>query len=328
MSIITNKAAEINFEDLSLDETLKSTGWKFASLDRSYPQILHNPRLDEFLMKGGEITFEKSSKAFNCGRKALIDDLVKDAQDRGKMLFNSEKIRLASDPAPFQRVQLEKTDYFQGLATNEFVTREWTPQNGFVHSGFEEAFPGQLVGPMTRSLMSNHIGVCAFAFDVEGVLSLASTSQSTMQAANKITASAGGSCDIEDFADDDNNLCSSVIKSVVRELSEEQGIDLSFVRAARLISFQRDLSRGGKPDFIACITLNETWSSARKELSSSEKQFTTGHVEIDCKTLGANGLNQWFENNSERLSFSVKQNRFALEALARTFPDFMKNYDF
>lgn len=306
----------------AIEPALEAIGWTLASIGGQEQDTLHNPELDLYLAQGGTLRFRITGESFSCGDQDLINAVVESAIANGKAVFNSAKIRVSGDPSAADVVELSPTDYFQGLATNEIGFKTAMLSDGRRVNGTELAFPGNVIPSLARSKLSNHIGACALAFDTDGVVSLVRTSKSSMIAAQKISPSAAGSADIEDFHGRDGDLLECVLAGLKRELVEEQGIAAGDITNARVIGFQRYLPRGGKPEFIGLLRIGETWKSARKGVSNEETLFTNGHVDLNCAELGIRGLQAWLQENDTALSFSVRQCFWSLFNLAATDDEF------
>lgn len=301
-----------------VDEKLATAGWALTRIGGTHPDTLHNPALDRYLSDGGSLEFCIAGPDFSEGDQDLIREIVETAVSNGKSLFNSPKVRVSSDPTAGKVLVLSPTDYFQGLATNEIAQKTVILTGGRCLDGTDLAFPKGAIPSLRSSKLSNHIGACALAFDVDGVVSLVKTGKASMIAAQKIAPSAAGSADSEDFHSGNNDLVDCVLTGLKRELVEEQGIEQKDITLARVIGFQRYLPRGGKPEFIGLIKIGDRWKNARKGIKVDEKQFTEGHIDLNCTELGMEGIRSWLKDNDQHLSFSAKQCFWSLFNLAKT----------
>jgi hypothetical protein len=306
---------------VELDTSLAKAGWKITSIGGGYLDTVHNPELDRHLADGGSLRYRITGPSFAGADQDLVKAVVDSAVAKGKSVFNSPKIRISSDPAIGSVLNLSQTDYFQGLATNEIALKTAVLPDGRSINGTDMAFPSNIIPSLSQAKLSNHLGAGALAFDAAGFVSLVRTGKASMVSAQKIAPSAAGSADATDFKDCENDLVDCVLAGLKRELIEEQGITESDIQMARIIGFQRNISRGAKPEFIGLIKISDTWKNTRKGISEEEAVFTEGHIDLDCRSLGLNGLRTWLRDNDDHLSFSVKQCFFALFAIAKTDAD-------
>ncbi len=326
MTIHTSPISINERPELFLPSKLLNSGWQFAMYTQGKPRIVRNQKLDDYLFQGGRLKFSLSEQRFEAGNQDIISERIEDAKAKGKSLFNSDKIRLDTDPEPGKTVECSMTDYFQGLATNEMTYKTFSQAGEITLYGTELAYPDQLVQSLQGSRLSNHIGASALAFDSEGVLSLALTGKASMLSAQKITASAAGSCDLCDFDASQTDFNTALLNGVIRELEEEQGVSRRYIVESRLVAFHRDLERGGKPDFLSLIKLSKPWKVVRNELSDEEKAYTTSHVEIDVKAIGLNGLLDWASGQGDRISFTLAQNLFAITEFSKRNPSVLAEF--
>lgn len=292
---------------LTLEPRLASAGWKMAFLNEELdePDTIYHEGLNVSLSEGIPLPFVMSVRPFEPDDGWMADRRIRQLQAEGRKIFDSSKIRMASDPSAGHPVALEPTSYFKGLVTNELCLREYQACDGFFIDGTERAFPLSMIPRLARSRMSNHIGVTSLAFDDDGCLCLCMTGSASAVAAGKITSSAAGSIDIEDLAGA-TSLTQAVAQAISRELAEETGLTPDVAIETRVIAFVRHLERGGKPEFIGVSRISGRWADIGNVVGETEREFTEGHVILDVRALGVDGASLWMADNGEKASYALR----------------------
>lgn len=264
---------------LKMDDRLVRAGWEIGSFDKDgRPHYVTNPFINATLAVGVEIPFVVGTQVFRCPSKEALVNRLERATASGKVLFNAPKMRLWSDPEPGMRAVLGKTDFYNGLVTNEMVGEDG--------QSFRAAYPGDVIPTLSASAMSNHIGVAAIAIDEDGIARLCVAGRASAIEAGRLTASASGSCDIEDF-DEAPGLVAAARRSVERELVEETGLLSGVPVRTKVVAFLRNLERGGKPEFVATIVVGGRWREVTKKLHADEQKYSASHVDIPLEELSA-----------------------------------------
>lgn len=292
---------------LTLEPRLASAGWQMAFLGDGddEPDTVFHPGLNAALSAGSQIQFTISEDSYQPDDPWMVEKRVAEMTASGKVVFDSPKIRLCADPVPGAAVGLEKTTYFNGLTTNEFCLKTYKPCDNLLIDGTERAFPMSMVPKLSRSRMSNHIGAASIAFDDEGVICLCVTGGAAAVSAGKISASAAGSIDEDDIVGA-TSLTGAIADTISRELAEETGLDPRTSVRTRVIAFARDLTRGGKPEFLAVSRVKGNWAEIVGELGEDERNFTAGHLMLDAKAMGIDGVSSWMIENSGRTSYALR----------------------
>lgn len=300
-------ADRTRLSDLTIEPKLAAVGWQMAFLgdEADKPDTIFHPALNAALAAGADLPFVLSRKVFGPDDAWMIEKRVAEMTASGKSVFDSPKIRLAEDPIPGVPVLLEQTSYFKGLVTNELCLKTYHPCDNVSIDGTDRAFPMSMIPKLSRSRMSNHIGAASLAFDDDGVVCLCVTGAAAVVASGKVSPSAAGSLDVE-CMDDAVSLTRAISDTVSRELAEETGMDPETGVETRVIAFIRDLSRGGKPEFVAVSKVRGRWSEIASELRDDEKKFTAGHLMVDVRSIGMDGMNSWMMENSGRTSYALK----------------------
>lgn len=292
---------------ITLEPRLASTGWKMAFLNEESdePDTIYHEGLNASLADGVPLPFVMSMRPFEPDDGWMVDRRIRQLQAEGRKIFDSSKIRMASDPSAGHPVALEPTSYFKGLVTNELCLREYQACDGLSVDGTERAFPLAVIPRLSRSRMSNHIGATSLAFDDDGCLCLCITGSASAVAAGKITSSAAGSIDMEDVAGA-ASLTHALAGAISRELVEETGPDPDIGIETRIIAFVRHLERGGKPEFIGVSRIRGRWADIENIVGQTERDFTDGHAILDVRSLGVDGASRWMAENAEKASYALK----------------------
>ncbi len=292
---------------LTLEPRLASAGWKMAFLSEEIdePDTIYHEGLNASLADGVPLPFVMSVRPFEPDDGWMVDRRVGQLRAEGKKIFDSPKIRMASDPLPGHPVALEPTSYFKGLVTNEFCLRAYQACDGVSVDGTERAFPLSTIPRLARSRMSNHIGATSLAFDDDGCLCLCTAGSAAAVAAGKVTSSAAGSIDMEDIAGA-ASLTQAVADAITRELMEETGLPAGTPVETRVIAFARHLERGGKPEFIGVSKVAGRWADHGNRIGDAERAFTDDHIILDLASMGIDGMNVWMTGNAGRTSYALK----------------------
>ncbi|MBS1229771.1 MAG: hypothetical protein H6R17_3048 [Proteobacteria bacterium] len=212
------------------------------------------------------------------------------ASRRG-LVFDADKLRLGSDlllnkgKLP-KRVEIQKTRYFSGLATNDVsylevnsrpVSDLYSPLKS-IYDGFslfltqigERLTLAQLAG----SRCSNHLGVSTMAVTRDGVVLITGQSSHNIQSRRLLAPSGSGSVDWRDLGQS-NDLLAVVRRAAERELTEECGFKAGrYPMKTSVIGFARLVHRGGKPEFFCLTEIDENAGDLELAHGHDEKLFT------------------------------------------------------
>lgn len=304
MGLDVSKANRSRLVGLALDRGLAEAGWKLASVSADgIADTVFHPGLNRNLADGRGMRMSFVDDSFQASIRGLAHARVEELRAQGKIVFDAPKLRMMSEPT--ESVALGKTTYFNGVVTNDFCLKDFSPEGGNRTDGTSIAFPGGIIPPLQRSLMSNHVGAAALGVDGNGVMMFCIAGAASAVSASKISPAAAGSCDVEDFAGR-SDFIEAVSTALTRELREEVGIVADAHVETRILGFIRDLERGGKPEFVGIARVAAGWEQCREELSVDEKNFTDGHISIDCRKLGQEGTCMWFEANRDKLAYATR----------------------
>ena len=212
------------------------------------------------------------------------------ASSRG-LVFDADKLRLATDllltdgQLP-KSVEVQKTRYFSGLATNDVsylevnsrpVSDLFCPLK-LVYDGFS-LFLNQVgalrtLAPLVGSRCSNHLGVSTMAITRDGVVLITGQSSRNIQSRRLLAPSGSGSVDWRDLERSDD-LLAVIRRAAERELTEECGFKAGrYPMRTSVIGFARLVHRGGKPEFFCLTVIDENAGDLELAHSHDEKLFT------------------------------------------------------
>lgn len=177
----------------------------------------------------------------------------------GAVIFNEAKVRLLSD-LTVERIergdplQLQKTDYFSSLCTNEIVMQRISSAGRAepLLDGMRllSAADG-VVLELAESALSNHIGLSTIALTRDSHLVVARQGKRNAQGSGLLSPAGSGSLDYSDLERGGVDLGRVLKAAMQRELIEECGLTNKDLRIQTyLIGFARLLNRGGKPEFF------------------------------------------------------------------------------
>ncbi|WP_162651371.1 hypothetical protein [Lentilitoribacter sp. Alg239-R112] len=199
---------------------------------------------------------------------------------------NDNKVRLISPLSNLaEKVELEKTDYFRSLITNEAFRSSIERRTG--QKRFYDDFKGTRWFPAIKENgnyvlkqhridgISGHIGTTGFALSSEGKLMFARQRKKNYISGGTLVFRGSGSMDWSDLleAKKSNNFKEVISRSIARELVEEveskqNKIQLykkrklieSIIPRIITIGFFRWVDRCGKPEFLGAVRLPDNFS--------------------------------------------------------------------
>jgi hypothetical protein len=212
------------------------------------------------------------------------------ASPRG-LVFDADKLRLATDLVLIngqlpKSVEVQKTRYFSGLATNDvsFLEINSRPVSDLfsplklVYDGFS-LFLNQVgalrtLAPLAGSRCSNHLGVSTMAITRDGVVLITGQSSRNIQSRRLLAPSGSGSVDWRDLGRRDD-LLAVIRHAAERELTEECGFKAGrYPMKTAVVGFARLIHRGGKPEFFCLTVIDENAGDLELAHSHDEKLFT------------------------------------------------------
>lgn len=182
-----------------------------------------------------------------------------------RTIFNSKLIRLADDICMDRScnknsefIRLQRTDYFQGLCTNEMVYRRLrkmtTIYDPFIFEGKQLMLDNESnLLSLCKSHCSNYLGGSTLAVTKDNYIILNRQSNSSHTNPGRIAPSGSGSTDYRDYKrlKENSSFQDLAILTMERELREECNLRYKNIGMnSRIIGFARLLERGGKPDFF------------------------------------------------------------------------------
>jgi len=232
-----------------------------------------------------------------------IRDYVEVAVDMRRPSRNENKIRLISDIdymslSGIHGVEIQKTDYFKGISTNEMADSEFyytnreSGQTEFACSIFDDyVYRNGVLIPLSRSELSNHVGVTTMVVTSDGGVVL--QRQGTTQVdPGRIAIGASGSADWEDLRACCLNLetlptLQELVRfAMEREAKEELNADGLLgdgLSKTTITGFGRYLHRGGKPEFFGITYMSPKFSQIPMSVSKKERKWV---LTKECRYFG------------------------------------------
>lgn len=245
----------------------------------------------------------------------LLDNFLQS----GKTYFNDEKVRLLTDitldsVTSTQTVRLEHTDYLSGLISGDATLKQVrSRRDGIVFDGISlVADEDDSLRAIADSDASNHVGCSSLAITADDRLVIVAQSATAAQYASQLMPSASGSASWSDL-DGCTSFTGFLRRVMERELAEECGIPSKLIAHTQLIGYQRQLDRGGKPEFYGVSFL----SCAFDELDANADVFTADIEGIDLAGAPLESLQEildaFRDERQTSFSFSLYVNLAFLE---------------
>jgi len=259
---------------------LTRNGWRTEDFERG--QGCTNPDFNRLLvLNPPSIRINVLNDPWNALSR-FDADLLTFSLAKGRGDANPDKkVRIASDFAGRDRVDLQETDYFSSLMTDQ---QAWTcvrtkalQKDGMTPervlwdgiSAFIDTATGSLKG-FSDALISNQLGASTLAFSADGYLMIVHQNDNNRQSANTLAPSGSGSLDWSDVLNSKASDFLALVKyGAERELREECALDDDASRRGNIISkikitsFVRMLHRAGKPEFYCLGLLGATADKIR-----------------------------------------------------------------
>ncbi len=238
----------------------------------------------------------KSKAILPSAAKLFAPKIIKDRlTERRGTFFNDKKIRLRTDLTSTNNkskspIQLQKTDYYSGICTNEMTGKEVKRKENndlveTIYDGYSFFCNNNTLLKLedSNNKCSNHIGVSTLAISMDKKIVISKQSGRTIVYRNKLVPTGSGSADYRDFKSKQNkfNFKTTLIKAMNRELLEETSLkkEKGLEVKTKLIGYARLLDRGGKPDFFGVSFLNVNFEKIK--VSGVEKLYIDIHKEIE-----------------------------------------------
>lgn len=311
-------------KELKLDGTLVRAGYKINY--EGLGQIIQSPKLNEYLFNGGLLFFELNNKKWLAPTEILEEwqtKLLISAKRERRIIFDSKKVRLVSDPIvdlnrQTVNIEIQPTSYMQGFWTNEAARFDLKLESRTIFRGSSLFIHDSVISPLGSTQNANFIGISTLLIGNGVVLPVVRQSARSAISNSKIAPSGSGSMDWEDIYENDENFNQIICRAAERELREEMGLPFDIVLKSQVIGFQRLIGRGGKPEFFCVTWLEDKFDSVK--LSKAEKLFThhADALPVDWGKSPKQIANQLVKLNKENaLTFSqALQNSLLLFAEA------------
>jgi hypothetical protein len=229
-------------------------------------------------------------------------------RSKGGLLHNESKIRLASDPAMLLdmldgngRVLIQKTSYYMSICSNELTRFIAIPKGEKIASG-EDLFnrlrsrETGVIFSLEDSELSNHMGGGTLALTPDGRLHLSKQGRLAIVSSGMLASAGSGSFDWNDQAGRTKNFAGLIKTGLERELMEECSVLKKDIRRTIILGMCRDLSRGGKPDFLGITFLKRNGVRFEPKISRTEIGFVDHHDAIELAATTAAGLKAQLED--------------------------------
>jgi hypothetical protein len=174
-------------------------------------------------------------------------------------IYNGAKLRLANDLTAGLleqggKVELQPTDFFSTLCTNDIAACELRRQGKFVFDGGELMRSGRRLHDLAGSPCSNHVGVSVLAITADERLVILQQSDEAATYAGLLMPS--GSAALDPFDLTAGATLQTVLREATRRIvAEESGVERDEIGETGLIGYMRQLDRGGKPEFFGLCYL-------------------------------------------------------------------------
>lgn len=144
---------------------------------------------------------------------------------QANVVWNDPKVRLNTDPHHFASlsggIKLQRTSYFDYLATGFYSQRAWRFKNEVEYDGLEFMNDGECLTPLAESRTAHHIGVSTLLLTSNKRLLVQQTK--AKGAVGRYVSSGSGSLDLADL--DFGSFGKSLLHGALREFREETGWD-------------------------------------------------------------------------------------------------------
>lgn len=258
--------------------------------DRPADALLSSMDVNRALLAGASAALEVDRQPFRADHSASVAQvLLREFTQRRPVLFNGNKVRVASDPmldhtGVLTSVHLQPTRYFDTLMTNDAVALGLTSHRSHreIMNGRELCFPHRTVPACEQSACANQAGASTIAVTSDDYLVITEQGPRSNIATGMLASSGSGSADWDDV-DGCHDLQHFVLGFAGRELAEECGLSASDIAWLKIIGYGRLLDRGGLPQFFCLARLRCPFSKIH--VARSERPLTDGHLPVDiCPT--------------------------------------------
>ena len=252
-----------------------------------------------FIRAGGLDTLEYSvnPKPFVIKKKEHCRRAFEHFRRQAKVVWNDEKLRLNSDPSQFtnaKAIQLQRTNYFDYLATGFYSQRVWKFQNTQEYDGLEFMHDGTCLLPLWRSDTAHHIGVSTLLLTSNKRLLVQRTQ--AKGGVGRYVPSGSGSLDSADLG---QGFGLSLLNGAKREFREETGWDELAEYKSHMqkvdqmehypLGMAIDVSRGLVTDFYF---LSVATADTHKEYDDS---YSAGKVVVDTFEIPLHNAITWLD---------------------------------
>ncbi len=180
--------------------------------------------------------------------------------------------------------------YYNGVLTNFIFSQ-------YVGGSYYRLYPpinvdNTCIKPFGSSDFSDHIGVSTLLVTSDNYVVVFEQASNAGYNAGKMMPSGSGSLDYADYIKGED-FRQMVIRGAQRELLQEASLekkmeeDETWIIETRILSFYRDLERGGKPEFCCISSINKKVDSIINDVVPNAKELARGkrdYVKVDDST--------------------------------------------
>lgn len=239
-----------------------------------------------------------------------------DVNQKGGEFTNDRKICLGSELVKEADGSCSwpicKGRYYNGVLTNFIYSR-------YVGGSYYRLYPpvnvdNTRVKPFGSSDFSDHIGVSTILVTVDKFLVITEQAANAGYNEGKKMPSGSGSLDYADYHEGED-FRQMIIRGAERELFQELSLEKKMKKGkwakveTRILSYYRDLERGGKPEFCCVSFIDKKMEAIANDVIANKKELAKGSREfIPLK----NAASKWAEI-LPKASLSLRMNYRALK---------------
>lgn len=216
-----------------------------------------------------------------------------------RVVWNDDKVRLNTQPKDFQDlnqpIKLQKTSYFDYLATAFYSQRDWKYQNKVEYDGLSMMHDDNCLLPLNRTSTAHHIGISTLLLTSNKRILIQETR--ARGGVGRYVPSGSGSLDLKDI--DATSFGRTLLNGALREFREETGWDDCVSPHGGIqstldmqhypLGMALDISRGMVTDFYFL-------SVADKDTHLKyDKLYSTGKVVVDSFEMPTHNAITWVD---------------------------------
>lgn len=295
-SLLSTEGKDKNFSSIAVDDDLLDSRNAFHYSKDMVNGVLTNEAIDQLLLDPNasiELVFgnnkkEKTDTYISQFRETLLKFLNHkwhDVNCKGGTFTNDKKVCFASELFLDEgklKWRITKGCYYHGYLTNFIFSK-------YISGSHYMLYPPMNMGgkmeikSLSDSDLSDHIGVSTLLCTEDDWALVFYQSGNASYNAHNCMPSGSGSLDFADYKKGDT-LSEMVVKGAERELMEEttmnrfkkrmkiEGVTIS----TRVLSYYRDMERGGKPEFCCISRVNKDCEQMKNFILPDEHELEKG----------------------------------------------------